>query len=176
MTIKIKKMKKIYLFVLLSISGHVHGQSISPSIVNSMGGTATINGNIYDWSFGEMTLIHTVSTSNLIVTQGVLQPATDTAVIGINSLTASLQNIQIYQNPATDMLYLESDQKEGKLQYVLMDISGKIIVNKESGISGGKKKETIDLTRFPAGIYLLQVTVHEKKESLTRTYKVQKLN
>ena len=169
--------KNFYLFFSLLALGGVQAQSTSPFIINSMGGTGAINGNIYDWSFGEMTLVNTLSTVNLIVTQGVLQPRYDSIAMGINNTTAIVQNIKVYPNPAQNVICFESDYKTpGKLNYVLVDVAGKSIINKQVSINAGNNKQTIDLTTLPTGIYILKITATQENKPFMQTYKIQKIN
>lgn len=164
--------KTIYLLLLLIAGLNAKAQQSTPFIVNSMGGTATINNTFYDWSFGEMLLVNTFSTPNLIVTQGVLQPESYGGPSGINTPTSAIKNIKIYPNPSQDIIYIQSDDKtERKFQYTLMDVSGKILTNEE-----GEKTQTINLSGFPAGMYMLKITVVEQQQTLSQTYKIQKIN
>lgn len=171
--------KMIYsLLSIAAIGGaQMQAQSISPFTINSMGGTATINNNIYDWSFAEMTLVSTSSTDNLIVTQGVLQNRGDSAANSVNNPTAALQKILIYPNPAQDILYFESDYKTAsKLNYMLIDIAGKTIISKEVNVTSGSSKQDIDLTTLPKGIYVLKITAIRENKPFVQSYKVQKTN
>ena len=136
-----------------------------------------MNGYICDWSFGEVTLTSTFSTPNLIVTQGVLQNNATGSSNGIHTLAAIKQNIKVYPNPSKDVIYLQAEDKsEAKFQYALLDISGKMILNKSTAMSSNAKTETVDLSGFPAGIYILKVTELNKQETSTQSYKVQKIN
>lgn len=166
-------MKKIIYLLLLLITGlNAQAQQSTPFIVNSMGGAATVNDNIYDWSFGEMVLVNTFSTPNLIVTQGILQPEPYPNPSGINPPASSIKNIKIYPNPSQDIIHIQSDDKtERKFRYTLLDINGKILTNKE-----GEKTQTINLSGFPAGMYMLKITVVEQQQTLSQTYKIQKIN
>ena len=53
--------------------------SFAQSTINVTSHTATIGGIVHDYSIGEMTMVTTERTSNLIVTQGVLQPNSTTS-------------------------------------------------------------------------------------------------
>lgn len=173
-------MGKIFhlLLSILVIGGvQMQAQSISPFTMNSTGGSTIINDNIYDWSFGEMTLVSTSSTSNLIVTQGLLQNQSDSTANSINKPTATLQKILVYPNPAEDILYFESDYKTAsKLNYMLVDVAGKIIINKDMNVSVGTYKQAIDLTTLPKGIYVLKITAIQENKPFIQSYKVQKIN
>ncbi|MEO6902656.1 MAG: T9SS type A sorting domain-containing protein [Bacteroidia bacterium] len=172
-------MRKIfYLLFVVAIGGaQIQAQSTSPFTINSMGGSATINKNIYDWSFAEMTLVNTFSTANLIVTQGVLQNRGDSAANSVNNPTAALQKIFVYPNPAKDILYFESDYKTAsKLNYMLIDVAGKTIINKDVFVTTGSNKQVIDLTALPKGIYVLRITASQENKRFIQSYKVQKTN
>jgi hypothetical protein len=167
--------KLLYLLFWLIISLQVQAQNLSPTIINSTGGSGTINGIIYDYSFGEMTMIQTFLTPNLIVTQGLLQTKTDTSATGIDKHQLQAPVITVFPNPAQQLVCFESDyQSIGKLQYELIDVAGKIITGKELNNVTGKIKETINVSGLPAGVYLLKVTMTQDKETFTQTSKIQK--
>ena len=173
-------MKKInYLLLGFMVTTITNAQSISPSIINSAGGTAKAGGYIIDWSFCEVTLATTYATPKLIVTQGVLQ--NDPAAIITTSVktnpTVLNQSIIVYPNPSSNLIYLKSDQKtETNFQYSLMDITGKLILDKSTDVSLCDKPETVDLSGLSVGVYILKVTEVKNKETLTQTYKIQKIN
>jgi hypothetical protein len=167
--------KPLYLLFLFLTSFQVQAQNLSPTIINSTGGSGTINGIVYDYSFGEMTMIQTFSTPNLIVTQGLLQTKTDTSATGINNHQLQALVITVFPNPAQQTVCFESDyQSPGKLQYELIDVAGKTIIGKELNSVTGKIKETINVSDLPAGVYLLKVTMTHNKEIFTQTLKIQK--
>ncbi|HSH66530.1 MAG TPA: T9SS type A sorting domain-containing protein [Bacteroidia bacterium] len=166
-----------YILFWIIVSVSMRAQTLDPTILNSTGGTATINGISYDYSFGEMTMISTFSTPQLIVTQGVLQTRTDTAAVGIHENNLPAPHISIYPNPAQQCIGFESDfPTAGTLQYEFLDISGKRIINRQLTIHPGMNKETIDLTSLPTGMYLLKITVHQGNETFVQTSKIQKSN
>lgn len=170
--------KEIYLLVGLMAGVIAHGQSISPSIINSAGGTASIGGGYFcDWSFCEVTLASTFSTSNLIVTQGVLQNDPDGNSNGIKDHASVKKNIKVFPNPSKDIIYLQSEDKsETKFQYALLDINGKMILNKATSVSLNENTQTVDLSELPSGTYILKITESQKQQNLTQSYKVQKIN
>jgi len=169
--------KEIYFLPLVMAANMTYAQSISPSIVNSSGGTASVNGYIMDWSFGEVTLTTTFSTPNLIITQGVLQNDPDGSSNGIHDPVSFRQNIRVYPNPSRDILYLQSENKsQYKYQYDLLDINGKVMLGSRAGIVLTDKAEALDLSGLSAGIYILRVTEIQQPETLTQSYKIQKIN
>lgn len=171
-------MKKVIYLLIGCIGGTiVHAQSITPSILNAGGGTAVVNGYICDWSFTELILATTYSTPNLIVTQGVLQNDPYIDPNGIKPIASLKQNIKVYPNPSKDIIYLQSEDKsETKYQYSLLDIGGKTILNKSADFSLNEKTQTVDLSKLPAGTYILKITELKKEKTLTQSYKIQKIN
>ncbi len=73
--------------------------------------------------------------------------------------------INVFPNPTSNMIYIESNDKEGSIQ--LVDFSGKII--QEQILSGEQKQ--IDISKVSAGTYFLRVL----KEAQVATFKIIKL-
>ncbi len=168
--------KKFYYLYGLLFTATTQAQSLSPTIINSAGGTGIINNFIFDYSFGELTLINTFSTPKLIVTQGLLQTKTDTVAIGIVK-NDYLPTIIVFPNPTQQQICFESTyQACGELSYELLDISGKQIVCKQLIIPIGKTKEIIDLNNLPGGMYLLKIMVKQGKDAFIQTSKIQKID
>lgn len=164
------------LFLLcLAATINIRAQTLSPTILNSSGGSGLINGVHYDYSFGELTLIQTFSSPTLIVTQGLLQTRTDTAAAGINDHALNKPKITVFPNPAQQLLSFESEYETGgKMLYELMDITGKLVASKQFSFSAGKVRETIDLSMLPASTFLLKITIDQGKETFIQTSKIQK--
>ncbi len=170
-------MKRIYFLFSLMTATLAHSQRISPSIINSTGGTASVGKYFVDWSLCEVTLTSTFSTPNLIVTQGVLQNNPDGNPTDIHNPVSFKKNVKVFPNPSKDILYMQSEEKsESKFQYALLDINGKIIFNNTTGVSLSETIQAIDLSGLPSGIYILQIRESKKEQSLTQSYKVQKIN
>ena len=170
-------MKKRALLLLGAMAGTlaVSAQSIGPSTLNSAGGSAAIGGNTYEWSLGEMTVVSTYSGGSLVVTQGLLQPFNLSN--GIHEHPLSAGALQVYPNPAEDVLYLQPAFKQGdKLSFALLDMTGKLILREEKTLSTGTELQTIRLTGLAAGNYMLQVAVTAAGENYNTGYKVQKLH
>lgn len=171
-------MKKRFLFIMGCLFAFtMHSQSISPNILNSAGGSANINNIRYDWSFGEMLAINTVSSSKLTVTQGVLQTRTDTAGTGIRDMDVSIPSITVFPNPTQNSVHVEWDYPiAGTLQYRLTDIQGKLIQEKQLNVQKGVDQQTLDLSGLPGGTYLLVFTVKQGPHTYSQTSRIQKNN
>jgi hypothetical protein len=71
---------------------------------------------------------------------------------GTNSIEFRKGKIEIYPNPAKNILYIRQ-QNNDPYSVVLTHIQGKVMLYKE----GSKQLETIDISQFPKGIYLVRV-------------------
>jgi hypothetical protein len=150
-------------------------QSVGPSTLNAAGGSAVVAGNTYEWSVGEMTVVSTFESAGLVVTQGVLQPAA-TPTTGINEHTISSAMMQVYPNPASNVLNIQPNfGREGKLSYQLQDVTGRTMLDGEEAIASGKSLVQLSLNNLVSGSYLLQVSVKTGKDTYRNVYKVQKL-
>jgi hypothetical protein len=164
-----------YVLFWCIISLSVRAQTLSPTILNSSGGTTTVNGINYEYSFGEMTVISTFSSPKLIVTQGLLQTRVDTIAAGIRANELPVPTITVYPNPAQQLICFESEYTAaGKLYYELVDAAGKLITSKQLTVTAGKIKETIDIAKLPAGMYLLNIAVQQDKVTFFQHSKIQK--
>lgn len=79
------KQKNLWFIALLMTGAISTGRSqiISPYTFNAGGGYGTLAGNTIEVSIGEMSVIQTGVTPNLIVTFGVLQPLENTSVLPV---------------------------------------------------------------------------------------------
>jgi hypothetical protein len=72
--------------------------------------------------------------------------------IGSNKIELNHDMIEIYPNPAKDKLFIRQ-QNTDPYTLQLTDIQGKVMLNKQ----GNRQLETIDVSNFPKGIYLVRV-------------------
>lgn len=169
-------MKKAYYlsFLLLAAGFTASGQSIGLSVMNSAGGNGTAGGNSFSWSMGEMALVSTVSSSNIVVTQGVLQPSETPT--GVHENTLPVDALQVFPNPSAEVLYIQPGfNSAAKLNYTLMDVTGKVIFSESTSLPGGKEKQTINLRMLANGHYVLHVHVQIQKQDYQAVYKIEKL-
>ena len=164
----------IVFWLMASMIGH--SQSVMPSAYNSAGGSAVIGGNTYEWAFAEMMLVNTAVTPNVIVTSGVLQPVDPN--VGLEEIQAPKGEVNVYPSPTTDLLTIETTfDNSGKLGYQLIDISGKTLTSKLTALPTGSTINTLSLSSYPAGEYLLRILFSPEGSlsKYTQTFKVQKI-
>lgn len=162
----IKKIKITALGLIL-LSGSTYAQST----LNATGGEATINGNTYEYSLGEMTLVSTESGSNIVVTQGLLQPsrafASNTADVII-----SQGQLSIYPNPSASIVNMQPQFKQGGNMHIqLLNSAGQVVLKESYKLSEGNEKQQFDISAFAIGNYILQVNYNNSRNA----YKIQKI-
>jgi hypothetical protein len=160
---------------LLAATG-ANAQSAAPATLNAAGGSVAIGGSTFDWSVGEMTMVSTFSTSSIIVTQGLLQPAPKNSD-GVKQVSL-LQDLQVFPNPASSIVNIQfKSSLQGTLDYVLMDMIGKTIMNDAVDIKQGGAAAQVNIAALANASYMLKVTLSAgSKSKETTSYKIQKLN
>jgi hypothetical protein len=187
-------MRKLFLaaVALISLCLTAFSQSITPSVLNSTGGTAKVNNKFYlDWSAGEMTMVNTIQNTGysglIIVTNGFLQPDKDDAEgdesvpdYVKNSLKPDVKaiNLRVYPNPASNYIMIEFPEEEtGKIRLTLYDAMGQMVYYKELTTYGHHTKERLSMAAFMQGTYLLRVQMGPPGlKSKEITYKIYKAN
>jgi hypothetical protein len=167
-------MRKTTFFLLLGIILAMDALAQKdPSVINSAGGSAMYNAVTYDWSVGEMAAVETYTTPTLIITQGYLQPFVLKGT-KVEQLTDQ-KKIVVYPDYGKQTFSLETSfGKPGKLNYRLVDLNGRTLLKNETRLSDHFSKESINLSNFPNGFYLLKVSFSSNDETISQTFKIQK--
>lgn len=143
--------------------------------INAAGGSAQLSGNTYEWSIGEMTLVNTAATANLVVTQGLLQPVLNTTNIKQPELT--VDQLKVYPNPTKDIVFIKPNLKPNTSLIILVyDISGRAFLRSELVLKEGTEVQIIDLGTYAAGNYLLDIVTGAAGTQSRNAFKIQKLN
>lgn len=170
-------MKKIILSipVIAALSLTASAQSVGPATLNATGGTVVIGANEFDWSVGEMVMVSTFSTSSIVVTQGVLQPAaTSTTRIEEADWPTKLS---VFPNPASSIVNINcTSPSPASFTYRLMDMTGKALLTGSSAAKQGLSTEQLNIGSLACATYMLAITVNTGQETKTITYKIEKLN
>ena len=164
---------KILLFlILLPCFSLTWGQvQLNPTVISSAGGYTETGGINLAWTLGELA-VSTLSTTDMILTQGFQQPF----LLDIGDAIDDPEfnwSVNAYPNPVTDVLNLRFNiDKTMDLQLELYDITGKKLIIKTlpSIMPGGR--ETLDFSGFRDGIYILKIT--SEKQKVRKIYKIQK--
>ena len=150
---------KHLLFVIATFASlSASAQSITPSVINSTGGTATVGNLIVDWNVGESMV--STQTNGIIVTNGQLQPVDE--IISVEELNTSW-NISVYPNPTRDEFVITAPNA-GVFEASLFDLAGKFIT-KQTLMSTNR----MDVRSLANGSYYLQVRNTASQEFKTIT-------
>jgi len=150
--------KCILVISICLLNVHSRAQSITPSVNNSTGGTATVGNLIVDWNVGESMI--TTQSNGFIVTNGQLQPVDQ--IISVEELNTSW-NISVYPNPTRDEFVITSPSS-GIYEALLFDLTGKFI-SKQILMSTNR----MDVRSLANGSYYLQVRNTASQEFKTIT-------
>ena len=96
--------KLILLFVAFLAARCATAQIISPFTINIAGGTyndpAAYN-RYFDWSAGELSLVHTKASNDsaVVLYQGVLQPGTEKPGLTMFSANFTSEDVKLFPNP-----------------------------------------------------------------------------
>ena len=131
-------------------------QSITPSVVNSTGGSGTAGAYAIEWNVGESMI--TTQTNGFIVTNGQLQPVD--GIISVQELHASW-DVEVYPNPTRDEFVITAPQA-GILEATLFDLAGKLIA-KQLLMTNNR----MDVRSLSAGSYYMQIRNTSNQEFKT---------
>jgi len=160
---KVSKLRTIILFIF-SI-GFAVGNA--QTTVTAAGGNSTGTQGSVSYSIGQ-TVYTTTTASGGSVAQGVQQPFEISVILGIDEAKSIELTCSAHPNPVADNLRLTlgdlSELYLDNLYYQLIDISGKMLVNKQ--ITG--TETTISMQALVAGNYFLKVVSKPKNGKTTK--------
>ncbi len=80
-----------------------------------------------------------------------------------NSINSE-EEIKLYPNPNNGKFTLSlSKQVENKASYAIYDVTGKLIQNKELNENNLNSEIEVDISNFPAGIYMVNITIDNQE-------------
>jgi hypothetical protein len=148
--------------------------------LNVSGHSAKIDGMTFDYSIGEMTLVSTERASNLIVTQGALQPgAGSTSSPSSDATLSTVDNpIKVYPNPTSHLVFVEMYETSiQECTYNLYDATGKIVMSQKGQTQAGLNKLELNLQGLASGSYYLMLQKNDVNgQTQNYSYKIQKVN
>ncbi len=148
-----------YLTILLFCAA---SSARSQKVVSANGGTATATGTEVSWTISEP-ITATVSDGATTLTQGFHQ--TKIKVTAVNKIQVPDVKIKVYPNPTSDFVTVHLGKMVEKPTYLLFDLSGKLIQQKNIESTDTK----IDMTGIVNGSYILKL--NSGQQSL-QTFKI----
>lgn len=165
-------MKIIYILAFFSLAS---AKTNAQQITNTAGGKGTIGLFNFDWSFGELSLVNTLQTPNISLTQGLIQGEIKIidANIGGNGITDN--DIKILPNPTSGSLnILAGFLKPGKISFILYDANGQLL-QKRTEVYSGFTTYNFILTNYANGLYPMHIIWEPTGEvQKVKTYKILK--
>jgi len=141
-------MKSLILFSVFLF--FVAGSATAQKVVSANGGTATAAGVEVSWTIGEP-ITETVTDGTTTLTQGFQQ--SKLTVTAINDIQISGVEIKVYPNPTSDYVTVHFSKAMEKPIYLLFDLSGRLIEQKNIETTDAK----IDMTGYAGGSYILKL-------------------
>lgn len=154
---------------------------ISPSFagISNAPGTSTAVGNVFTWNFTftlpagyDDTQIHIIglfidptgkidNAGNTTIAEAVANGYVSGAGVGINDLAAAPDaQVSIYPNPTANYSAVSLNlAKESGVQVAIYSVDGSLVGNKDYGKLNGGMTLPIDLTKYNAGMYFVNVTI-----------------
>ncbi len=168
-------MKTIFLFInILLLSIPSFSQSIDHQVIGSTGNYKDAGPVKASSTTGE-TVIGTLGTSTLVVTQGFQQPLPSDFQVGISNKVPEGIKINVYPNPTMDKVTLEfSLTVSFNIVIKIYNESGQLVYSKNELNIQNHSKQELDFSKLPTGYYFIQVRSTDGK--LNQGYKVQKKN
>ncbi len=149
--------------------------ALAQQTLNASGQSVNVHGMTFDYSIGEMTLVHSASSPSLIITQGLLQP-----VYGGkgNTINSNADVIRVYPNPTTNEVFVDFTMPvDGFYTLQLYDALGKVLDKQNGAFTIGINKVRISLASFASGSYYLLLQLNNSgNEPSAYCYKIQKIN
>jgi len=146
----------------------IHSQSITPSVLNSAGGTYDNRDSYFrfEWSFGELVLIQSFSSSDssIRITQGLLQPYTDKIEASPLIVLFEKNDYKLFPNPTTGKFELNFFiRTNGKMSLQLVDAIGRVLEKRTYQYDQCCHIEFFDLTRYANGVYYVMAELKPDK-------------
>jgi hypothetical protein len=167
--------KSITLLILTAALKISVSQTVSPQVVATSGGYATVTNLSVSYTVGEPA-VTTVSGGNNILTQGFQQP---TDIIN-GLLDEEIENggaLSLYPVPANSQLWFGYQfNQQGRIEVMLYNTLGQPLnYSLTENYESGKVIRELDCTTFTAGIYFLTatcITSNNTKLTITKQFQI----
>jgi hypothetical protein len=152
-------MKRTVLVILLIAAVTVSkAQTLSPTVISTGGNYSSQGGTSLSSTIGEMSAIQTLSSGNVILTQGFQQP--NDIVNGLLDIEKEADgSFSVYPNPAQNKLWFGYEfTQTGKVEVSMFNIAGqKMNFTLSETYESGKLVHSFDCSAYAAGAYILSV-------------------
>jgi hypothetical protein len=159
-----------FLISILSLSGDVNAQGISPQSINSGGATMTQSNGSLSFTVGELVVLQLYDSLGNSLSSGFTNAATTaTTITTIESPGPEVLDMTVYPNPTSDLVSIRiKSTKLEKLLISILDAQGKEVSH---GLYAGVSNTIgINLHDYATGTYIMQVKSGDNQ--VIATYKV----
>jgi len=148
-------MRKLFtFFVLLSFTSNTFSQTDlqTPCATSAQGQAGNIT---ISYTIGEMVLVDSWKYSNLMITQGILQPPKERVTADVDFFTS--EEIKLFPNPTPDILTVQfGSLAAGRVSFALYDNTGKLMQQEEFTYTGFSSRQ-FNMMKYANATYLLKV-------------------
>jgi hypothetical protein len=135
---------------------------VSHDLTGDVAGSSDIGGGLWIHSgivAGTTTLGGLIQNTKIFGYE--LGPATSISDVSTNNVISN-----VYPNPASDVLFIDLDlNSSSNVQVSIINSLGQSIKTKDLGTLSGKQKSSIDVSSLSQGLYIVNVTIDNKKYS-----------
>ncbi len=170
-------MKNLLLIAAVCSSSFSFSQSLSPEVIASAGGYASVGGVSLSYTVGEMAMVETFTNANTILTQGFHQPEMNITRI-LEADRTDFGSFAVYPNPATTEVFFGYEfPQEGRVEVTLYNNLGQVVQNvfKDDEYSSGKTINSFNCSLLAAGNYMMQANFagnEGKKQVITKKLQI----
>lgn len=162
-------MKKVILLLIVLISYHIAGQSISKQVIGSSGQPISNGSYTINFTVGEAIVGEVINGVN--IHQGFWAELSNDETLTLETLINPLEDIQVFPNPVVNLVQIRfklNETENYKIQ--LFDINGKEIHNLKQTVQEQTKQ--LNISHLSSGMYLL--TVRNPQSNYIKTFKILK--
>jgi len=147
---KIASLVFLQLTFIIGLTGYVTAQELNPSVISTGGETFTVSGYSLDFVIGEL-VTESYTEQGLILTQGFLQGVEEE--LGIHEQTIHADDIDVYPNPVTDIIYILCEAEKRPVRIEIDDLQGCMVYEWQFS----KNPMEVSLKQLNPGLYVLKL-------------------
>ncbi len=136
--------------------------------------TASINGDVYTWDFGDgnvgtgITTSHTYSANGVYNVVLTVEDTTACTSVAVDSASIEVNigleenpiegSLAVFPNPAVDQVQIEFDVvNSAKASIRLVDAQGRTLISESSNAQGATFKHNLNLNGIASGVYVIEI-------------------
>ena len=140
----------LQLILIIGLTENAFTQELNPSVVSTGGESYTANGYILDFVIGEI-VTESYTEQGFMLTQGFLQGEEEE--LAIHEYTVHADDIDVYPNPSSDMVYVKCDNNKKPVRVEIDDLQGCQVYS----IQFNNNPMEVNLRQLNPGLYVLRL-------------------